>query len=595
MSTTPSRTPSTAQSPQGLIGRFRPLLRLLRGQRRILGLAVLSGIVNHVFTIGSAVLGALLVGRAVTGTGVADLRSGFVLLLLLVVPLVGAPWLETQLAHLVAFRVLVDVRARVFAAFERMSAGELLQRRAGELGSTAISDVELLETFFAHTLSPLVSAAVVPAGAVIVLAFFDPLLAVALLPVLIALASVPVWLRRRSEADGAAVRGRLGELNGEAVDAVQGVREVLSFGAGAREGRELARRGRELDAAKTTHGRRAGVELAATDCLVTAGLLVALVVASLLVAVGHLPAALLPAAVVLSALSLAPITAVVDVAREVGMVSAAAARVLALLAVRRAVPESEVPADVADVVPRVGFDGVGFRYGPELPSAVTDISFTVRPGETVALVGHSGAGKSTCAHLLLRLWDVESGSITIDGHDIRSIASSELCRLVAYVPQDVHLFNISIADNLRLGRPDASIEEVKEAARSALAHEFIEALPDGYDTIAGELGNLLSGGQRQRLAIARALLVDAPILVLDEAVSNLDAESEYELTMGMQRARSGRTTLVVAHRLSTIRAADRVVMLEGGRIVQTGPPDELMASTGPFAKLVATQLATAKH
>jgi ATP-binding cassette, subfamily C, bacterial CydC len=161
------------------------------------------------------------------------------------------------------------------------------------------------------------------------------------------------------------------------------------------------------------------------------------------------------------------------------------------------------------------------------------------------------------------------------------------------VPQDVHLFNISIADNLRLGRPDASIEEVEAAAQSALAHEFVEALPEGYDTIAGELGNLLSGGQRQRLAIARALLVDAPVLVLDEAVSNLDAESERELTAGTQRARSGRTTLVVAHRLSTILAADRVVMLETGRIVQTGPPDVLMASDGPFARLVDTQVATA--
>lgn len=571
--------------------RLLPLLRLLRGHRRIIAIAIISGVANHVFTIASAVLGALLVGRALTGTPPADLRGGFLLLFALVVPLVVAPWAETQLAHVVAFRVLVDVRGRVYDSFARMSPGDLLSRRSGELGSTAISDVELLETFFAHTLSPLVSAAVVPAGALIALAFLDPTLALALLPVLLALASVPIWLRRRAEADGTAVRAAAGALNAEAVDALQGLREVLTFGAGRTQAGRLRDRARALDDARTRHARRAGIELAGTDAIVTLGVLATLVVAGSLVAAGDLRADLLPAAVVLAAFSLAPVTAVVDVAREVGIVSAAAVRVLDLLAVPRAVPDPVRPADVRDATPRVRYGGVTFRYGPDLPPAVRDLDFTVEPGETVALVGHSGAGKSTSAHLLPRLWDTGAGAITIGGHDLRTIADADLRRLVAYVPQDVHLFNISVADNLRLGRPDATGGEIEAAARTAQAHDFVADLPDGYDTVAGELGNLLSGGQRQRLAIARALLAGTPILVLDEAVSNLDAESEQHLAAAIAATRDGRTTLVIAHRLTTIRTADRVVMLEHGRIVEEGRPDELLARGGRFAQLVRTQIA----
>ncbi|MET7398883.1 ABC transporter ATP-binding protein [Dactylosporangium sp. NPDC005572] len=572
--------------------RLLPLLRLLRGHRRIIAVAILSGIANHVFTIASAVLGAILVGRALTGTPPADLRGGFLLLLALVIPLVVAPWAETQLAHVVAFRVLVDVRGRVYDSFARMSPGDLLSRRSGELGSTAISDVELLETFFAHTLSPLVSAAVVPTGALVALAFLDPWLALALLPVLLALASVPIWLRRRAEADGTAVRAAAGELNAEAVDALEGLREVLTFGAGRAQARRLRDRARALDDARTTHSRRAGIELAATDAIVTLGVLAALVTAGSLVAARSLPADLLPAAVVLAAFSLSPVTAVVDVAREVGIVAAAAVRVLDLLAVPRAVPDPDQPTDIRDIQPRVRYSTVTFRYGPDLPPAIRGIDFTIEPGETVALVGHSGAGKSTSAHLLLRLWDVSEGVITIGGHDIRTVADTDLRRLIAYVPQDVHLFNISIADNLRLGRPGATPAEVEAAARTAQAHEFITDLPDGYDTVAGELGNLLSGGQRQRLAIARALLADTPILVLDEAVSNLDTESEQRLAAAITATKTGRTTLVIAHRLTTIRTADRVVMLEHGQIVEEGQPNELLTRDGRFAHLVRTQLTT---
>ena len=215
------------------------------------------------------------------------------------------------------------------------------------------------------------------------------------------------------------------------------------------------------------------------------------------------------------------------------------------------------------------------------------MSFGIEPGETVALVGHSGAGKSTCANLLLRLWDVQAGSVTVGGIDVRDLLQRDLRSLISVVPQDVYLFHASVADNLRLGNPDATDDEVRRAARLAQAMSFIELLPDGFDTVLGERGASISGGQRQRLAIARALLRDAPILVMDEAVANLDAESEASLREAMAEVARDRTTLLIAHRPSTIRTADRVVVLDRGRVVESGTYDELIASGGHLSTLLA--------
>jgi ABC-type multidrug transport system fused ATPase/permease subunit len=238
----------------------------------------------------------------------------------------------------------------------------------------------------------------------------------------------------------------------------------------------------------------------------------------------------------------------------------------------------------------VAFEGVTFRYGPGEPEALRDVSFRAEAGQTVALVGRSGAGKTTAAHLLLRFWDPQNGRIALGGHDIRAFGLDELRRQIALVAQDTYLFNTSLMENLRLGRPDATDEEVFEAARRANVSEFAEVLPEGYETVVGERGMQLSGGQRQRVAIARALLKDAPVIILDEATSHLDAVNEAEVRAALDRLMAGRTTLVIAHRLSTIRTADRIVVLDEGRVMEQGTHAELLALDGLYSHLIASQL-----
>ena len=245
---------------------------------------------------------------------------------------------------------------------------------------------------------------------------------------------------------------------------------------------------------------------------------------------------------------------------------------------------------VGEVQGEVNFEDVLFHY-PARPTqaALNGVSLVVKPGETVALVGPSGAGKSTVIQLLLRFYDPTSGRITIDGHDLRDMARADFRKHIALVPQEPVIFADTARENIRFGRLGASDAEVEEAARAAAAHDFLSALPEGYDSQVGERGVMLSGGQKQRIAIARAILRDAPILLLDEATSALDAESEREVQLAVERLAEGRTTIVVAHRLATVKKADRILVFDDGQIVATGTHNSLVAEGGLYARLAKLQ------
>ena len=261
----------------------------------------------------------------------------------------------------------------------------------------------------------------------------------------------------------------------------------------------------------------------------------------------------------------------------------------AVLDAKSSVPEKSQAVELQAEAGQVEFDRVSFAY-PGGPNILSDVSLVARPGTSVALVGQTGAGKSTAMNLLQRLWDPSSGSIKVDGQDLRDVSLESLRRSIGVVFQESMLFNRSIRENLRIGRPGATDEELERACRLADAHEFIIRQPQGYDTLVGERGSTLSGGQRQRLAIARALLKDPPILILDEATSALDAATEARVSRAMQTLMKGRTTFIIAHRLSTVRDADEILVFENGRVVERGNFDELIRARGTFAALVETQL-----
>jgi subfamily B ATP-binding cassette protein MsbA len=265
-----------------------------------------------------------------------------------------------------------------------------------------------------------------------------------------------------------------------------------------------------------------------------------------------------------------------------------AERVFDLMDAQRTVIDRENALDLGRVTGRVEFKGVSFGYGDD--EVLSEINLLVNPGQMVALVGPSGGGKSTLAALLMRFYDVSAGSILLDGHDLRTITLESLNRQFALVDQETTLFNDTIANNIRYGKPDANDEEVKAAANTAFAHDFILQLPEGYDTNIGDRGTRLSGGQRQRICIARALLKDAPILILDEATSALDTESEKMVQKALDNLMQNRTTFVIAHRLSTIQHADTILVLEKGQIVETGSHTDLVEGGGLYSRLSGMQL-----
>ncbi len=599
MSTLAERATAPAQSGQKktpFSSGLWQLLWVIRGYFGLMTLTILTGVLNQGATIAAAALGAYMVGQVARGATAADLRVPAVALGAAVILRAVMAWAEMWVAHDLAYRILAELRGRLYSALERLAPGYLIQRRSGDIASAAMADIETVEWFYAHTVGSFVVAVVVPLLAFAALGAMHWTLPLALLPFALLVAGAPLVLRRRAARQGDALRADLGNLNAEVVDGVQGLRELVAFGYQRRFLANLESHSNRLVRSQLVYGMRAGIEQGAVVAFMSCGMLSVIAVAAVHVSRGDLDPAYYPVAITLAVFVFVPILAIASVAQNLGIVFASADRAFHLLL--EPAPVTDAPGATApdsDVEPRVSFAGVTFGYPGGGDPALQDVSFEIAPGETVALVGHSGAGKTTCASLLMRFWDADSGTIAIGGYDVRRLPQRSLRELIGWVPQDIYLFNSSLRENIRMARPDATDAEVEDAARAALAHEFITEMPRGYDTVAGERGVQMSGGQRQRIAIARALLKDSPVLVLDEAVSSLDTRNEQELNLALHAVRQGRATLVIAHRLSTIRSADRIVVLEEGRVVEQGAHDDLLAHGRVYRSLIAAQTEAAQR
>ncbi|GAB4562499.1 MAG: ABC transporter ATP-binding protein [Anaerolineae bacterium] len=496
---------------------------------------------------------------------------------------------EQYLRHALGEKFLFDLRVRIYNHLQRLSLSFFERTSTGELMSRATNDVNELERFVTHGVILIAVDFLRLVGASLILLAMDWRLA------LVVLAPVPiigVALRRFNSYARPiyrSARDRLGDLNAKLQDNLSGMKVIQAF---SREDVELER---FRSASESYYRERVrsirawSTFFPAMHFLVAAGGTAVLGIGALMVVRGQLTLGTLVAFLSYMISFYEPIRRLTEVDNIFQQAIAAADRIFELLDEVPEIRDAPDAIDLPEVRGEVVFEDVHFRYG-DGDEVLHDIDFRMAPGETVALVGPSGAGKTSIANLLCRFYDPEHGRILLDGHDLRHIKLRSLRRHVAVVLQDTFLFNTTVRENLLIGKPDATEEEIIAAAKAAYAHDFIQQLPQGYDTPIGERGVKLSGGQRQRLALARAILANPRILILDEATSSVDAEAEYLIQKALESVLRGRTALVIAHRLSTIRNADKIIALEDGRIREVGRHEDLLSRGGLYSQLYQRQL-----
>ena len=572
------------------IGALAALWPFLRPYRGMLALALLALMLTAVVSL---VL-PLAVRRVVDNFNTAEtllLDRYFLAALGIAALLALGTALRYYLVTRLGERVVADLRKAVFdttigmspAFFERLLTGEVLSR--------ITTDTTLILSVIGSSVSVALRNLLMLAGGLVLLFFTSPKLT-GLVLLIVPLVIVPIAvLGRRLRALSRENQDWIASSSGSASEALLAAQTVQAFTHETASRADFARiTERSFGAARRRIGLRA-VMTAIVIFLVFAGIVGVLWIGAHDVRRGAMTVGELVQFVIYAVIVAGGVGALTEVWGEMQRAAGATERLVELLTAEDSVrdPATPVPLPQGGRGP-ISFDRVSFSY-PARPSvrALDGIDLTIAPGETVALVGPSGAGKTTVIQLLLRFYDPQDGSIRIDGTDLRAMARADFRRAIALVPQDPVIFAATARENIRFGRPEASDAEVEEAARAAAAHDFLARLPDGYDTYVGERGVMLSGGQKQRIAIARAILRDAPILLLDEATSALDAESEKAVQDAVERLSAGRTTLVVAHRLATVKKADRIVVFEAGRIVAQGRHDQLVAEGGLYARLARLQ------
>lgn len=510
-------------------------------------------------------------------------------------------YVATYTEHYVAFHILARLRNEFYDRMEPLAPAGTASLRSGDAVSRVMNDCERIEPFFAHTISPAITAVLAPA---ILLTYLGRHYAMdyvwTLLPFMLVMVFVLPFVISRAGGEGSKDwRSAQGDVNAHLTDSLQGMRDTLAFGDGERRRHQARQLGLRLKRGQDALTRADALQRGLAEFMIAGAAVAMLWTSWRLTQAGLIdPLRTVPVVLAVTITSFYAAVGLNNVINDFAVSIVSARRLFELMDQKPLVsePVAAQPVDGNRVAGRpIGFEfrDVSFAYAGEsgqgARTVLQHVSFEVPPGRHIALVGASGAGKSTIANLLLRFWDVDAGVVRVGGRPVGEYSLEHLREQIAVVSQRNYLFNTNIGDNIRMGRPDAPASAVDDAARRAQLTDWIDALPAGYDTPVGEMGSKVSGGQRQRIAIARALLKDAPILVLDEATSNLDIESEREVNVAIRELTTGRTVLTIAHRLSTVRGADEILVLDQGCIVERGTHDTLIAAGGSYARLFAAQ------
>ena len=560
-----------------LIGLVKPLLHIMLA-------AIILGTLGYLCAIfltilaGQVIVYGLLTGVAGMNVPVDNMWlvltpvKMIITVLIVIAVLRGIlHYVEQYCNHFIAFKLLAIIRHKVFAALRKLCPAKLEGRDKGNLISIITTDIELLEVFYAHTISPIAIATLTSIIMVIFIGRYHWLAGVlALAAYLIVGVAIPMWNGKRGSQKGMEFRTNFGELNSFVLDSLRGLDETIQYGQGKKRKEQMSERSKNLAGMQASLSKMEGSQRSFTNMVILLASFGMLALTIWLYAKGEMGFEGILTCTIAMMGSFGPVVALSSLSNNLNQTLASGERVLSLLEETPLV--EEIPGNVetsgAESM-EYEFTGaeaenVTFAYGEEV--ILDNYSLKLQPGKITGIHGASGSGKSTLLKLLMRFWDVQDGSVSVDGTDVRKIPTRHLRDMESYVTQETHLFHDSIANNIEVAKPGASREEIMEAAKKASIHDFIMTLPKGYDTEVGELGDTLSGGEKQRIGIARAFLHECPLILLDEPTSNLDSLNEGIILKSLKESAEKKTVVLVSHRVSTMNVADVVYEMENGRI-----------------------------